>query len=222
MTHRPFADWRDDQALAAWCMELLHRVAALLGVSPRPVRVEVRPGAEHLARTHQRWPPETPVVVVSPDNLRLDVMAHELAHVLVPSRWLFLAEGLATWTGCVIGCGCGHLFFAEPSLQQVVRGHWRGHPSPSRLMPETVGRPGELGPGRFHRLEGRLALAVAGSFCGYWLERHPGLGAESVAAADLPPAELFPRLSGLPVPEMEDLWLEDAVGLPAAFFERRT
>ncbi len=199
-------DWRDATALTAWTSSLLNEVATLLDVPPRAVTVELRRDAEHVAQTRQRWPPAVPVVIVSPDSLRADVLAHELAHSLVPSRWLLLAEGLATWAGCKVGASCDHLWFAERTLEEVLRRHWLGHPSPSEMAEETVCSPRYLDPGRFHLFETRIAYAVAGSFCGFWASRHRDLGRSAAAEGSSAPAALLRDLSALPLAEMEACW----------------
>jgi hypothetical protein len=197
-----------DRDLASRVSALMDEVASLLHIAPRPIELVVHRDTSFLACTRQAWPPDLPRMFVSPDFVNADVLAHELAHCLVPSRSLFAAEGIATWVGCEIGANTRHLLFAEPTLDAVLRRYWTGAPSVQDLATRRLGDE-LLGPDRFDYFEGRLARAVAGSFCGYWLQRCPALASAFAKRDAAPPSSLLPALAGCPFEQMAQAWLHD-------------
>jgi hypothetical protein len=203
---REAPDPRAVEQLSGWIAALQDEVAALLHVPTRPVRVCVVKGGRHVARTSMAFAPGVPEVTLSTDCFTRGVVAHELAHCLVPSRWLLVAEGLATWAGCTLAGECGDLLFGEPSLDEVVAHHWRGQPSVDDLAGERVDSGHHLAPSRFHQLECRVAHAVAGSWTGYWLREAPGFPAALLRHHDLPVAELVRRTTGLSLASLVERW----------------
>jgi hypothetical protein len=202
----PASDPQADERLPGWIGALRDEVAALLHVPTRPIRVRVVQHGRHVARTRMAFASGVPEVTLSRDCLTRSVVAHELAHCLVPSPWLLVAEGLATWVGCTLAGECGDLLFSEPSLDEVVAHHWGGRPSVDDLAGERVDTGHHLAPSRFHHLECRVAHAVAGSWTGYWLRAAPWFPGAILRHHDLPITELVRRTTGLSLASLVERW----------------
>lgn len=186
---------------------LVPRVSAFLKVPPRPVRLIIDHCEPWRSFTRQAWPPETPEVTLSSGS-GLDVVAHEIAHCLVPSRSLFAAEGLAVWTGVSFGNSARHLLFDADGLLAIMRAYRGQLSDPSGLLEETVAHCDRLAPERFASLEGRLALAAAGSFFAFTVPRYPDLPAEigDVRNRDTPIVALLSKVTGLPAGHLLRQW----------------
>lgn len=185
---------------------VLSVVAGMLRIPPRPIRLRIAEGESFLAHA-QVWPPHDPsIVTLSPDCFRPSVLAHELTHCLVPTPWLFLAEGLATWVGCQVAGSCEDLLFAESSLEHVLVRHWQGNPPLADLWEEHLECPTYFAPDRFFRMDARMAHVIAASFCGYWLQRIPSLAADAAGTPAPPRALLATICQGHSLNEMEQIW----------------
>lgn len=167
--------------------------------------------AAFLAKTLLSWPPEDAVFMVSPDYLQPGVVAHELVHCLVPTRKLFIAEGLATWVGAQITGDCSALWFEEPTLATLLARNWRGTPALSSILEEEVDHAACLSPEQFSLIDGRLAHALAGSFCGFYLRRYPRFAVESALSRQEGVRSLLERISGRPLEWLESCWRREVL-----------
>ena len=194
----------DPDVLSEWIAVLLDQVAHLTGVTPPPIRVEIAAHTEFVAITRPSRSGSS--ITLSPNSLRIDIVTHELAHCLIPSSSLFLAEGFAGWVGCTLSGTCEHLWFAQTRLDDVLRQHWSGTPAVDELLSELVGEGIYLAPERFATFHGRLAHAIAASFCGHWHLRFPVL-ARSIAAAPAADAcDLLASATGRSVGDLICAW----------------
>ena len=193
---------------------LVPRVADLLRIEPRPIRLILKPTKACLAFTRQAWAPDVPTIFVDPDCADDVVLAHEIAHCLVPSDWLFAAEGVAIWVSCRIGRGTAHLLFPEPTADAIVRKYWSRSASPETLADERVGDAGLLHSATFHRFEGRLAHAVAASFLGMMLETIPGLPAilSDPGTRERPLKVTLAEAAGMTFQVLQSRWREKMTG----------
>jgi len=162
----------DSTDLAQRVEILLPRVANLFHVEPRTIKLSIEPDWRWQASTRQAWPPEIPLLRLSAQSDD-DVIAHEIAHCLVPSYWLLAAEGLAVWAGVTIGASTKHILFEGRTVDEVVLRHQTILPDLSMLAQERVGAGENLSPAIFPELKGRIAHATAGSFLGFISSHFP-------------------------------------------------
>lgn len=187
---------------------LSERISRALDVRNRRFTLE-RVDAPHVASTRLTWPPAPAAIRLSRDCTRPSILGHELTHGLVPTRWVFFAEGFATWMGCEIAGDCSDFFFAEADVDEViVQAHARGrYTSLQRFIAETTQHREFFAPEGLHRFHVRFAHLCAASFLRWFHRSHPGLpalvGAEGCEA---PIAELT-RLAGTDVATLEARWL---------------
>lgn len=153
---------------------LLPQVAELLNVKIRDVNLVIERDEPWLAYTVQKWPPDIPQLTLSIES-EDDVIAHEIAHCLVPSRWLLAAEGTAVWTGCTIAGHTRHLMFDVEHVDTIVCRYRDDLPDLHQMASERVGSSNILAPNQYWQLSGRIALAVAASFFGYLVRRYPNI-----------------------------------------------
>jgi hypothetical protein len=189
-----------------------------LGVNTRSIAVHVleRP---YVSAADVTWPPEPGRIVISRNRLTPSILAHEITHCLVPTQWLFFAEGFATWMGCEVAGNCADICFAETDVDYVVRAHGSSG-ALDVLAFETIATCDAFAPDAFHRLNTRLAHASAASFLKWFCRLHPELPAWVAShACESPPAELE-RLSGLVLPDLERAWLKNLYEYEIASLEK--
>ncbi|AYG64425.1 hypothetical protein [Rhizobium jaguaris] len=197
-----------DHAVEYAASELLSHTARLLGICARPVVLFIIDDCDFFAATRQCRLPSKPVVCVSADNLRADVIAHEFVHALLPTNWLFLAEGFAGAMGCHIGNDCSHLLFESLTPNEAICHFWSGTPTLEDLIDARVGQPSLLSAERFIEPEGRMAHLLAASFCGFCLAEWPEiavtLGNEIVSDC----REFLARVTGTAIEDLFVQWEE--------------
>ncbi len=208
-----------DPDLRALIAVLAQQVSARLHVPLRPLRVERAPGA-YVACTTLTWPPDPGIVRLSHDVAAVPgLLAHELTHALVPTSWLFFAEGLATWMGCEVTGSCADYSFVEGDPDQVVA-HFRAELPPlAALMHESTRHAVLLAPESVHRLEVRLAHVLAASFLRWFCTRYPELPARVGVRSCMKPDHELERLAGHSLAELESKWQRHVhAGAPSTVF----
>jgi hypothetical protein len=193
-----------DQALPDLIRRLTRQVCTALRVDARGIAVQVHAGT-HVSHADVTWPPAPARIVISRDRITPAILAHEITHCLVPTRWLFFAEGFATWMGCETAGNCEDLCFAEADVEAVLRRHG---PSAALagLVTETLGQADAFAPDSFHRAGARLAYASAASFLRWFCRRHPGLPAQVAQPSCVDPVAQLVRLSGRALADLERGW----------------
>ncbi len=193
-----------DQDLSSRIRQLARQIGTTLRVEPRNIAVHLvdRP---FIFTADVTWPPAGGRIVISRNQLTPSILAHEITHCLVPTPWLFFAEGLATWMGCAVAGDCADLCFAELDLDDVVRTYGPSDPL-GTLTLETIATRDIFSPDSFHRLRARLAYASAASFLRWFCLLHPELPARVAVRKCKSPSAEFEALSGLTLPALEHAW----------------
>jgi len=198
----------DTYELRDTLLDLETRISELLRIPRRPIRVRLVRESAGVAKTVLCAPPRVPTVYLSPDMLHRSVLAHELTHCFVPTRWLFLAEGLATWVATEVGGeGCADLYFASSRLEEVLVRPWSVRaPTVAELVDASTDAPDKLDPQRFPLIQTRLAFAVAGSFCGFWQGRRPQLATLAASDQARGPRDILAEATGMGLDDLEQEW----------------
>src|SRR5262245_49292182 len=102
--------------------DLTQRIAVRLQVAPRPIWIDVV-DEPNVSRARVSWPPSAARITMSSTCLTPGRLGHEITHCLVPTTWVFFAEGFATWIGCDMAGDCADLCFGEHDIDDVIRDH---------------------------------------------------------------------------------------------------
>lgn len=182
---------------------LLHNVADRLNIEPRPIRLHVVDTSSWLAFTRLQG---VPTMYISP-TVSIGVIAHEIAHCLVPTRWLFFAEGIATHIGCSITGHCREMLFLEKTPEAVVQRYWDfSFEQFSALLSATLDRPSAFDGGKFITFEGRLAHMIAAAFVQYSLRSIEDF-VSRLLETDIPtPEEFLEQSFGMSLNQIHALW----------------
>jgi len=182
---------------------LLREVAERLNIEPRPIHIHVVETSSWLAFTRLQ---SEPAAYVSP-TVSMGVIAHEIAHCLVPTRWLFFAEGIATYIGCSITRHCREMLFLEETPAAVVRRYWDfSFERFCTLLSATLDRPSDFDRGSFTTFEGRLAHMVAATFVQYSLQSIEGFVSRLLETDISTPEEFLMQSFGMPLNQIHALW----------------
>lgn len=159
--HADPRDCLEMEELRSVLIELRKEVACLLGVPPKPLRVTVSRAAA-FAYTDYRG--EIGKITLPRWGLKRSTLAHEIAHCLVKTDDLVIAEGIATFAGCQLGGHCRDFFFLERAPTDVVKNFWDKGPDATALLAGDPRLVDYLRGDGFHLLRCRLTFMFAASF----------------------------------------------------------